>query len=228
MGRVIEVPTRVFLSIVVLLAALVGVHLYDALKPTYVPTSTLADKGIKSVVIIECKDKRVGVTAGFLVSNHGHIITVAHGLTKCEGKKEKNITIRFWENPQVEHRAKLLKIDEQKDVAILQVPTTPKDIEPLDIDMEPQPQGARVVAIGHPETFYWSVSDGVVSADRYWNNPFRHYIQTTAPIQHGNSGGPVLNDKGKVIGIVSFFMDSTFNFLIPMDTVAQVAQGIHF
>lgn len=237
MRKYIEVPARVFGGIILMLAALVGTHMYDVATRTYVPATVLVEKAIKSVVVVECytpaKKKgefNVSTTAGFVASDYGHIITVAHGLTECTGKNQKNLRIRFWEDPSIAYRAAILRMDEAQDAAILQVPLIPKEVKPLGIDLSIQKQGRRAIAIGHPGLFYWSVSDGLVSADRIWTGPYRHLLQVSIPIVPGNSGGPILNEDGLVIGVASFYVDDspTLGFLIPMETMVRLAHGLYF
>lgn len=235
MRKYIEVPARVFGGIVLLLVALVGTHMYEA-NSSYVPATILVEEAVKSVVIVECYSptKKKGVyniatTAGFVASEYGHIVTVAHGLSDCLGKNQKNLRIRFWDDPSIPYRVAILRLDKEQDAAILQVPKMPKHIEPLRIDRSIQKQGRRVIAIGHPGLFYWSVSDGIVSADRIWTRPFRHLIQTSVPVVPGNSGGPVLNEEGRVIGVASFYVDNpTLSFLVSMETMVRLAHGLYF
>ncbi len=237
MGKYIEVPSRVLAGVVLLLASLVGVHVFEYNQRTYVPTTVLVENAVKSVVVIECYSPtakpgefNVSTTAGFVASENGHIFTVAHGLTDCTRRKQKNLRVRFWNDPSIAYRAAILRMDAQQDAAILQVPNMPKDVALLDVDFSLQPQGSHVIAIGHPQLLYWSVADGMVSSDRLWANPLRHLIQISAPIIPGNSGGPILNDGGYVIGVASFYLDgsSTLGFIVPMDTFAKIARGIHF
>lgn len=227
MRNVVEVAVRKYLVGLLMLLSL-GAYTSHELSPK--STTLLVKEALSSVVVIECYTPHMGnVTAGFVVSKRGHIVTVAHGLTSCMGKNQKNIFVHFWQEPTKVHKAAILKIDTEQDAAIIQVPTMPTDIKPLDIDISIQEQGGRVFTIGHPGLFYWSVADGVLSSDRIWYPSRRHLMQTSIPIIPGNSGGPVLNDKGLVIGIVSFYVQSpTLNFLIPMDTIIRLARGIYF
>lgn len=236
MGKCVEAPARILAGILCLLFALVGAHYYEASNGEST-TAELAERATPSVVVIECyvpfmQDGRVSYrianTAGFVATDKGHILTVAHGLSQCTKKRQKNIRVRFWEDPGKAYRAVLLRIDEKSDAAILQVPSMPSSVLPLELDLSLQRAGSPAVAIGHPELFYWSVSDGVISADRYWKDSGKHLIQITAPIHPGNSGGPVLNSKGYVIGVVSFYVnDSTLAFIIPIDTFAYLAKGLY-
>ncbi len=75
--------------------------------------------------------------------------------------------------------------------------------------------GDRVYAIGNPEGLEGTFSDGIVSAIR--QTPEEHFIQITAPISHGSSGGPVLNVRGEVVGVSTAMLKGgqNLNFAIP-------------
>jgi len=224
-NELVEIPLRN--AILILLVLLVGVHVYDS-QPW--PMVDVAEGAVRSVVVIECTDgTSYATTAGFVSSKYGHVITVAHGLAECLGKKEKNITVRFWDDPKIPYRAKIIKYDALADDALLQVPNAPRDIKPLAIAVEIQRQGARTLAIGHPQLFYWSVTFGIVSADRMLMEPPRHIIQVSSLINSGNSGGPIVNDKAEVIGIASFNIggNPTLGFLVPGDVIAKLMNGTY-
>lgn len=192
----------------------------------------LAAGAIGSVVVIECnRGKSVSTTAGFVASDYGHIITVAHGLDQCLGRREKNIVVRYWEDPSVEYRAKIVRYSKSSDVGILQVPNHP-NVLPLKIDdaLE-QRVGSTAIAIGHPHLLYWSVTSGIVSADRLWTgiNAYKHIVQVSSLINQGNSGGPIINDRGEVIGIASFNIggNPTLGFLVPNDILNLFFNGTY-
>ena len=97
----------------------------------------------------------------------------------------------------------------EKDIAVLHVECPPDKLHPLDLATSPPRQGERVAAFGSPLGLSRSVSEGIVSAVRQ-SKELRVFapleidallIQTTTPISHGNSGGPLVNMKGAVVGI---------------------------
>src|SRR5437763_1255771 len=100
------------------------------------------------------------------------------------------------------------------DVAVVEMDTVPDGLKPLPLAATPLPrQGGSVIAIGHPQGLSFTVTTGIVSAVRTTKElpkeladvthapPELHWVQTTAPVSPGNSGGPLLNDDGQVIGI---------------------------
>lgn len=192
--------------------------------------SYIASAAIKSVVVIRCKKNASfdSITAGFVASNYGHILTVAHGLAACVNKPN-NIRVRYY-NQDIEYKAALLRYNTEHDVALLQVPNGPK-VPPLTIDKDNNYYlGEQAIAIGHPHKYFWSVSAGIVSADRFKYRPYRRYIQVTTPINPGNSGGPILNSDGEVMGIASFVSATahyhgTDRILIPEETLGFIVPG---
>lgn len=232
-----EVPVRNWAAAIALL--LLAIHLYEWTRPTEVE---VINHALESVVAIECHTaptfeeliKNVDargttiLTAGFVASKHGHILTVAHGLSECLGSNEKNLVVRFWENPAIPHRAKILRYNKYHDVGLLQVSTTPDDIDPLVISHREYLPGTTAIALGHPEFLQWSASRGIISAERLWGEPLKTVVQVSSLINQGNSGGPSITSSGEVIGIASFNIggNPTLGFLIPGSTLEYFMRGI--
>lgn len=198
--RIFEVPARSLLLALILTFAGFEVARYRSV-------SSIAQRSMSSVVIVRCihTSGEISMAAGFVASKYGHIITAAHIINKCVDDPDKwSIFISFMGSKK-QYKAALLRYDAYGDIASLQVPNIPKHIKPLAINSDFRYDvGTAIIAIGHPLFWYWSVSDGIISADRYHLDPYKRIIQVTAPSTHGNSGGPLLNRRGEVIGIVSF------------------------
>ncbi len=96
----------------------------------------------------------------------------------------------------------VLSIDEEGDLALLSVDIPAARIQPLEISTILPEDGERIFVIGNPLRLEGSVSDGIVSAVREVPN-LGKIIQITAPVSHGNSGSPLFNLKGQVIGVVT-------------------------
>lgn len=204
-------------------------------------TEYIAAKTLSGVVLIECDPAPIAIllstsgvvsslklsgaiTAGIVTSKYGHIVTVAHGLSSCRNFGDE-INITYWDEPWKTYRANILRYNDLHDVALLQVPNPP-DVSPLDIaDSEPA-IGSKIVMVGHPESLYWAVSEGAAGFMRKWSKD-RNVFQIVAPINHGNSGGPVLNNRGEVIGLLSFtLVDATFlGFAVPIDIIKAMSNG---
>ena len=138
--------------------------------------------------------------SGFVVDKAGHIVTNYHVI---QGADE--IRVSFSNRDTVE--AQLVGSDPSTDLAVLQVDTSASALTPLPLgDSDKVEVGDPVVAIGNPFGLDRTATSGIVSAlQRLITAPNRytidHVIQTDAPINHGNSGGPLLNSRAQVIGV---------------------------
>ena len=160
---------------------------------------------------------------GFVVDGKGHIVTAAHVV---EGAS--SISVKFQDGTT--RTAKVLGTDEATDVAVLSVDPSGLTLHPLALGSSASLAiGDQVAAIGDPFTYQRSLSTGVVSGlDRTISAPngftVAHAIQTDAALNPGNSGGPVLDAGGQVIGIVdqiatngSSQTSSGVGFAVPID-----------
>jgi len=170
--------------------------------------------------------KTASIGTGFLISDDGYLLTNHHVV---EGADE--VTVRL--SDRREFKAKVVGSDPQSDVAVLKIPATglpylrggdSKGLKP----------GQWVVAIGSPFGLDHSVTAGIVSAVGRAANADQRYvpfIQTDVAINRGNSGGPLLNTRGEVVGINSQIFSNSggymgVSFAIPMDVAMNVAQQI--
>ena len=125
----------------------------------------------------------------------------------------------------------------EKDIALLHVECPPDKLHPLDLATSPPRQGERVAAFGSPLGLSRSVSEGIVSAVRQ-SKELRTLvplevdallIQTTTPISHGNSGGPLVNMKGMVVGVNTLTFQAlggeNLNFAVSSADVQPVLWG---
>ena len=174
-----------------------------------------------------------GLGSGFVVNERGEIATNAHVVTSGEGpnlKRAKSVYVRFSSGDQVP--ARIVGIDPFSDVAMLRVDPDGLELRPLPLgDLKDLRVGEPVAAIGSPFGEERSLSIGVVSAlDRDIESltGFRTggAIQTDAAINSGNSGGPLLNARGEVLGINSQIRTrsgdgSGVGFAVPVDVVRR-------
>ena len=126
-------------------------------------------------------------------------------------------------NGKVYSSAFLVVSSLDKDIAVIKIPAESLSSLPLG-NSEKVIVGAHIVTVSNPLGFKLSLSEGVVSAIRDEKNT--KYIQITAPISPGSSGGPLLNNKGVVIGIITSQVPSIFgqnlNFAIPIEYLFEV------
>jgi Trypsin-like peptidase domain len=134
-------------------------------------------------------------------------------------------------------RADVVKSDPTRDLALLKLATLPQSVKPLELGSESEIEiGADVHAIGHPIGEIWTYTRGLISQvrkDYAWktkDGAFAHradVIQTQTPISAGNSGGPLLGDSGKILGVNSFSAaeGENLNFAISVHDLAAFVRA---
>ncbi|MFL6007420.1 MAG: S1C family serine protease [Gaiellaceae bacterium] len=168
--------------------------------------------------------------SGFVSDTVGHVITNQHVIDGAE-----SIKVTFWNGKT--YTAKLVGSDASTDTAVVKVDAPASMFHPLALaDSSTVQVGDGVVAIGSPFGLEETVTSGIVSAlHRQMTSPnnftIDDSIQTDAAINHGNSGGPLLNMQGKVIGInAQIESDSGGNdgvgFAVPSDTARRIANRL--
>jgi putative serine protease PepD len=164
--------------------------------------------------------------SGFVYDSEGHIITNEHVVDGAQ-----SIKVKFWNGKS--YNATVVGSDASTDVAVIDVDAPASVLFPISFADSSRVQvGDGVVAIGSPFGLEQTVTSGIVSAlhrDMRSPNGFTidDSIQTDAAINHGNSGGPLLNAEGKVIGVNSQIeSDSGGNdgvgFAVPSNTVKSI------
>jgi S1-C subfamily serine protease len=120
----------------------------------------------------------------------------------------------------------VLATDEEGDLALLSVPVPAERARAVEMAQTVPEEGERIFVIGNPLRLEGSVSDGIVSAVREVPNLGR-VIQMTAPISHGNSGSPLFNMKGQVVGVVTIKVTNgqNINLALASARLAALAQG---
>lgn len=161
---------------------------------------------------------------GFVISEDGYIVTNYHVIENAD-----KIEVRLTNNETV--RARLVGKDPATDLALLKIDVKQR-LKPLELgDSEKLRVGEWVMAIGDPISFEKTVTVGVVSAKNRSNitadpttRSFENFIQTDAAINFGNSGGPLLDVNGRVIGIntAMFRPAQNIGFAVPINTLKQV------
>jgi S1-C subfamily serine protease len=177
--------------------------------------------------------EEAGLGSGFVISGDGEIATNAHVVTSGAGAsihKASNVFVHFADGNQV--AAQVKGFDPFADVALLKIDPAGLTLRPLALGSTRDLHvGAPVAAIGSPFGEEQSLSVGVVSAlDRSIESltgfATTGAIQTDAAINHGNSGGPLLDGRGRVLGINAQIQTSTgdgsgVGFAVPADLVRR-------
>jgi S1-C subfamily serine protease len=168
--------------------------------------------------------------SGFVIDKAGHIVTNFHVVQGA-----RSVDVSFSNNESM--KAKVVGVDPSTDIAVLQVDAHSRALTPLALgNSDAVRVGDSVVAIGNPFGYDRTVTAGIVSAlQRVIQAPdsysIDHVIQTDAALNKGNSGGPLLDARGQVIGVNSQIStggsSSTGNvgvgFAVPINTVTTVA-----
>jgi len=145
---------------------------------------------------------RNSACSGVVVESQ-HIITNLHCIYKM-----KYLKVFFWDKEDwQEYNVEVVGEDPLADLALLRVPDREDQIPFLKFQEGESKEGEEVIAIGHPMGMAWSITKGIISnTDRYARHPFIKALQTDAAINQGNSGGPLLNMKGEIVGINSLLI----------------------
>ena len=164
-----------------------------------------------------------GVGSGFFISADGYILTNNHVVTDAA-----DIFVTLTDGR--EFKAKVIGTDERTDVALIKIDA--KDMTPLTIgDPKLLKKGQWVLAIGSPFGLDSTATAGIVSAIGRDTGEYLPFIQTDVAVNPGNSGGPLLNLNGEVVGINSQIISRSGGFMgislaIPIDEAMRVADQL--
>lgn len=168
--------------------------------------------------------------SGFVFDRQGHIVTNQHVVSDAG-----SISVSFWNGTTFD--AQLVGSDPSTDLAVIKVDAPPSLLEPLRLaDSSDVAVGDAVLAIGSPFGLEGTLTSGIVSAlHRQMTAPndftITDTIQTDAAINHGNSGGPLLDLRGRVIGVNAQIESDSggsdgVGFAIPSNTVRSIARQL--
>ena len=168
--------------------------------------------------------------SGFVIDDSGHIVTNDHVVDSA-----KTVSVQFWNGAT--YKASVVGTDPSTDLGVIKVDAPQSVLHPLQFGNSSDVQvGDAAIAIGSPFGLEETVTSGIVSALHRQMEAPNHFtindsIQTDAAINHGNSGGPLLNINGQVIGINSQIRSDSggsdgVGFAIPSDTVKSIADTL--
>lgn len=185
-----------------------------------------------AVVLIEATSKSGdgGLGSGFLIDRDGHILTNAHVV---DGSTTTTVTF----SDGTEAKARTVGVDTSTDLAVLKVGAVPGGVTPVQLGSSSGlVVGQEVVAIGNPYGLERTATTGIVSAlERAIEAPngftIQNAIQTDAAINQGNSGGPLFDRAGRVIGMNSQIATQNggnvgLGFAVPIDTIRPIVRSI--
>jgi S1-C subfamily serine protease len=202
--------------------------IYERLAPGVVTVISLFGDGDENPLL---GDQNGGLGSGFVLDEKGYVATNAHVVTTGDRlRRAREVFVDFADGNRVP--AKIVGTDGNADVALLKIDPRGLSLTPLQFgELDEVTVGDPVAAIGSPFGEEQSLSVGVVSAlerniESLTDFGIGHAIQTDAAINRGNSGGPLLNAKGRVIGINAQIKTESgdgagVGFAIPVDTVER-------
>ncbi|XP_039409830.1 serine protease HTRA1 [Corvus cornix cornix] len=206
----------------------------NSLRHKYNFIADVVEKIAPAVVHIELfrklpfskREVPVASGSGFIVSEDGLIVTNAHVVTN---KNRVKVELKNGET----YEAKIKDVDEKSDIALIKIDSQgklPVLLLGQSADLRP---GEFVVAIGSPFSLQNTVTTGIVSTTQRGGkelglrNSDMDYIQTDAIINYGNSGGPLVNLDGEVIGINTLKVTAGISFAIPSDKIKKFLTESH-
>jgi S1-C subfamily serine protease len=171
-----------------------------------------------------------GAGSGFIIDAHGYILTNYHVVAGAQ-------TMEVVLGDQTRYPAKFIGADQRNDVALIKIDPKGKTLASLTLgDSSTLQVGQKVLAIGNPFGFQSTLTTGVISAlgrtvQTSESTFIDEAIQTDASINRGNSGGPLINTHGEVIGINSAIYTPTgttagIGFAIPINTAKLIASDL--
>ncbi len=172
----------------------------------------------------------LGGGSGFIVSKEGYIFTNAHVVEGADIVK-----VGLGDNKT--YIARVVGVDKKADVAVVRIDAPASELNPVDFgDSRKLQIGEWVMAIGNPFALQNTVTAGIVSAkgrrDQFAEgDSYQDFIQTDAAVNPGNSGGPLVNLRGEVVGINSSIYTRTggymgVSFAIPINMAVKVAEDL--
>jgi putative serine protease PepD len=168
--------------------------------------------------------------SGFVIDEEGHIVTNQHVVDGAQ-----SVTVTFSDG--TEEQATVVGADPSTDIAVLDVDRPSSQLTPLSFTADGSLEvGDAVIAIGSPFGLQGTLTTGVISAlGREIESPNRftieNVVQTDAALNHGNSGGPVLDLQGRVVGVAAQIASESggsdgIGYAVPGDTAQRVAREL--
>lgn len=209
-------PTYMWIAIAIVVIGIASFCIYKVFFSKELSPKEIYELAEPTTVEIQVKTAYgQGIGTGFFIDGEGTIVTNYHVIEKAY---EGLVVLKNIGKFEIKE---IVGFDEVLDIAILKIDyKSEKFLEKRTTQIE---VGETVYALGSSEGLTNSFSSGIISAlDRQFDG--NHYIQVTAPISHGNSGGPLIDKNGKVIGITSACIEDgqNLNLVIPITAIELV------
>lgn len=200
------------------------VDIFQIMQRQINEVSKAVSQNVAHIRVVMRQNQREIETAGsgVLVDDDGYVLTNQHVVENAESVRV------FLPQEKKPYAAAIVGEDTQTDVALLKIDLRGKKITPPQFgDADALQVGQAVLAVGNPYGLERTVSQGIVSAVGR-NLPIgfliNHFIQTDAMIDFGSSGGPLVDMKGRIVGLNSRSQGRGFGFTVPINTVLKVME----
>lgn len=204
----------------------IGVSDLGQTQPNTEASVDLLEDSLKSVVLIQARtENSISTGTGVIISDKGYIVTNYHVIEATD-----TVTVQLY-GEDIAIEAEVVGYHADDDVAVLKINKTGLRAAAF-AKSDDVRYGERVYAIGNPEgaEYAWSIAEGIISSPRrqlmFYNSEGilekkMNVVQTDAAVNHGNSGGPILNVRGEIVGIVTFKRTDVegMGFALPADGV---------
>ncbi|MEO7993037.1 MAG: trypsin-like peptidase domain-containing protein [bacterium] len=205
----------------------VNVSVYKTAAPAVVHIQTTSH-----LMTMFGEQEASGTGSGVIINKEGYILTNNHVVTGQGGRTDLSVTLHDGR----ELDATFQGIDPETDLAVIKLVTPPSDLPAANLgDSDQLEEGQRAIAIGNPYGLDSSITVGVISALNRTvdagQNRYEGMIQTDAAVNPGNSGGPLLNARGEVIGINTVIFTQSggsqgLAFAIPVNFAKKVVSDL--
>jgi S1-C subfamily serine protease len=174
-------------------------------------------KNSRSVIIVKTQK---GLGSGFFINSKGNIVTNKHVLTDLNKAEIKTVAGSIYKITGI------IAEDASGDLVIASTDTPVFESIPVNLTAQLPEVGEKIIVIGNPLRLEQTLTDGIVSSVRV-NQSGVNYIQVTAPISPGSSGGPLLNMYGEVIGVATFqyIQGQNLNFCVAAGRIVALQNG---
>lgn len=175
----------------------------------------VTDEINETVSIITVAEGGHVMGSGTRITHNGHILTCGHLF-------EAGVTSAMVSNPDgTIEIAELLFADHVRDLALIQVSASTAPV--ATVAWNSPKQGDKITVVGAPLGLEFSVSEGIVAGLHRSGGPTPDAMQITAHTNPGNSGGPVFNTRGEVVGVVSFVVSDDSPFVTPIGFTVSIS-----
>jgi len=203
-----------------------GISNTDLLKGT---VTIWVNRGMKIEGGIGFPDSVIG--SGFFIDANGYLLTNYHVIESevdPEFEGFSRLYVRLWDDQKTRIPAKVIGWDKVFDIALLKVELTPEITFSFSQNREYLP-GTPIIAIGSPGGLENTITSGIISASGRKFLQMGSVIQVDVPINHGNSGGPLIDNNGELVGVVFAGIEQFegINFALPGEYISKLIPSLY-